>query len=590
MTTAPPLEGSTTASPWVPLWRIIDRIASAIGDSRELEHYARTRLRIRQAALDGRLRIRGRHEIESAGQDRTTFSDVYSEIPSSYWKHSVINALTTAAISEAGRHTNPETTFAWGPKGLHEINCYTGLQLYSDDVSALTGDERGAGFSSDTPTSENEEWISAASAIALLGMDNLPGARTICKRAHAGLIKARAERFIRDGRSADNVDVPVEFWWAEGGAALDQNWATGDFDTWIDQRIRLQAFGVTFRRSDIERSKPAPLGKNVGSPTSTLARPLGLIQETAAQEVGGTVFISYTHDGPDHSQEVLDLSNRLRSEGIDCVLDQYESSPPEGWPQWMDREIEKAQSVLMICTAAYYRRVMGKENPGIGLGIRWEGSLIYNHIYNDDSRNKKFIPIVFDAAHAIHIPTPVQGATRYNLGSPEGYAQLYDRLIGKPPAEKPPLGDRKALPHREIKTTFFNPSSTVATLTKLDRHLCEAMDYLQAMTRAYRFEGEVSEGEYCRLCNASVASARETLAEGRLFLPPDLTQQCEQFLNGLVVGLVNHANTRREDIADGHQRAAFWNVAAKIAYEELPNILKQFETASYYVIRSHERF
>jgi hypothetical protein len=62
---------------------------------------------------------------------------------------------------------------------------------------------------------------------------------------------------------------------------------------------------------------------------------------------GGTVFISYSHDGPDHIGAVLALSNRLRAEGVDCVLDQYESCPPEGWPRWMDREIKKAQFVLM---------------------------------------------------------------------------------------------------------------------------------------------------------------------------------------------------------------------------------------------------
>jgi hypothetical protein len=164
--------------------------------------------------------------------------------------------------------TNPETVYAWGPKGLHETNCYAGLQLNSDDVSQLIGEARGAGFSSDAPMSEKKGWINAASAVNLLGMKHLLGTRTICKRAHAGLIKARAERFIRDGRSADNIDVPVEFWWAEGEAALHQNWTTGDFDTWIDHRIHLQAFGVTFWRSDIERSKPPPLVENAASPAS----------------------------------------------------------------------------------------------------------------------------------------------------------------------------------------------------------------------------------------------------------------------------------------------------------------------------------
>jgi hypothetical protein len=110
---------------------------------------------------------------------------------------------------------------------------------------------------------KEEEWISATSALALLGMSHPLGARTICKRAHAGLIKARAARFIRDGRSTDNVDLPAEFWWAQGEAALGQNWTTGDFDTWIDHRIHLQAFGVTFRRSDIDPAKPTPVVENV---------------------------------------------------------------------------------------------------------------------------------------------------------------------------------------------------------------------------------------------------------------------------------------------------------------------------------------
>ena len=270
------------------------------------------------------------------------------------------------------------------------------------------------------PATNDEEWVSAANAVALLGMNYRPGTRTICKRAHAGLIKARAERFIRDGRSVDNVDIPVEFWWAEGGAALDQNWAAGDFDTWIDHRIHLQAFGVTFRRSDIERSKPAPLVENAASPASTPARALDEGQKTAGHDVSGPVFISYSYDSSDHIRAVLNLSNKLRSDGIDCVLDQYELCPPEGWPRWMDREITKAQFVLMICTQAYYRRVMGQETPGIGLGIAWEGNLIYNHLYSAGSLNTKFIPVLFHPAHGRYIPTPTQGATRYCLSTHDG--------------------------------------------------------------------------------------------------------------------------------------------------------------------------
>jgi hypothetical protein len=86
------------------------------------------------------------------------------------------------------------------------------------------------------------------------------------------------------------------------------------------------------------------------------------------------VFISYSHDSQEHADRVLALSDHLRADGIDCVLDQYEDSPPEGFPRWMDRQIRAADFVLMICTPTFYRRVMGEEEPSIGRGVAWEST------------------------------------------------------------------------------------------------------------------------------------------------------------------------------------------------------------------------
>jgi hypothetical protein len=86
------------------------------------------------------------------------------------------------------------------------------------------------------------------------------------------LIRARAARLIHpDGEVEENGDIQPNFWWAEGGEALDQNWKTGDFDTWIGHSRRLRAFGVTFWRSDIELSRAAPVVENTGSPTTSRA-------------------------------------------------------------------------------------------------------------------------------------------------------------------------------------------------------------------------------------------------------------------------------------------------------------------------------
>lgn len=81
--------------------------------------------------------------------------------------------------------------------------------------------------------------------------------QAICKRAHAGLVKARARLLIWHKERRENCDVPEQFWWAEGNTALTQNWTCGDFETWIDERFQCKAYGVLFNRADILEMLPS---------------------------------------------------------------------------------------------------------------------------------------------------------------------------------------------------------------------------------------------------------------------------------------------------------------------------------------------
>lgn len=166
------------------------------------------------------------------------------------------------------------------------------------------------------------------------------------------------------------------------------------------------------------------------------------------------VFISYSWDSPKHKDRVLALADRLRSDGIDCTLDQYEVSPPEGWPRWMERQIREADFVLMICTETYLRRVLGEESPGKGHGVRWEGHLTYQDLYNAGTLNTKFIPVLLESGKFEHIPTPLQGSTFYKAHTEEGYEALYRHLTNQPYTLKPELGKLQPLPHRERKQDF----------------------------------------------------------------------------------------------------------------------------------------
>ena len=71
-------------------------------------------------------------------------------------------------------------------------------------------------------------------------------------------------------------------------------------------------------------------------------------RETGNDMSKPTVFVSYSHDSKEHLGWVLELADRLRSEGVDCVLDQYEEAPEEGWPRWMDDHIREDDYVLKI--------------------------------------------------------------------------------------------------------------------------------------------------------------------------------------------------------------------------------------------------
>jgi hypothetical protein len=158
------------------------------------------------------------------------------------------------------------------------------------------------------------------------------------------------------------------------------------------------------------------------------------------------LFISYSHDSREHQDRVRALADRLRQDGIDAAIDQYNPAPVEGWPRWMDGEISKADFVALICTDTYLRRVEGRETPGKGLGVLWEATLIYNHLYVERPPVQRFIPILLPGATEACIPWPLRGMAHYATGSDDGYEDFYRHLTAQPRHQEPMLGKLRSLP------------------------------------------------------------------------------------------------------------------------------------------------
>jgi hypothetical protein len=197
--------------------------------------------------------------------------------------------------------------------------------------------------------------------------------------------------------------------------------------------------------------KRADCAGYVPDESTQLASPTGALgaEEQASAANSPKVFISYSHDSAEHKKRVLELADRLRGDGIECMIDRYMSMPPEGWPRWMKRQIlDWSDYVIVVCTRTYALRFNGDEIPGKGLGAALEGGIITQQIYDQAGNNEKFIPVIFSVEDTENIPMPLRPTTRYPISSEQGYEDLYRYITNQPAVEMPPLGSIKRLPPR----------------------------------------------------------------------------------------------------------------------------------------------
>lgn len=173
------------------------------------------------------------------------------------------------------------------------------------------------------------------------------------------------------------------------------------------------------------------------------------------------VFVSYSHDSPEHLDAVLRLANTLRGHGIDVELDRYvRGVPTGGWPLWMENSIEAADYVLIVCSKVSHTRWKAEQDTG-GAGATWEAVLTRQDLYEARTNNKKYIPILMtgELAEAV-VPKPLRSTTFYRI--PDQYTPLYRHLTGQPEIERPSLGEMLVLAPGET-ITFEAPAQPDST-------------------------------------------------------------------------------------------------------------------------------
>ena len=125
------------------------------------------------------------------------------------------------------------------------------------------------------------------------------------------------------------------------------------------------------------------------------------------------VFISYSWESKEHSDWVNSLADKLLADGIEAIIDNYDVSPGDRLPKFMESSIKDSDYVIIICTEEYKRKANNREK-----GVGYESHIISAELYNNHN-DRKFIPIIRQGDFNTALPTYLDGKLAIDLrGNP----------------------------------------------------------------------------------------------------------------------------------------------------------------------------
>ena len=135
------------------------------------------------------------------------------------------------------------------------------------------------------------------------------------------------------------------------------------------------------------------------------------------------VFISYSHDTPEHRRWVSELVTGLCDEGVGAIFDQWDLTLGQDLTKFTEEGIKDSDRVLVICTDSYVR----KANEGEG-GVGYESMIVTRNHVKDMGINK-FIPIVRHASGEDNTPEFLRKRVYIDFTDDKQFDEKFDELI-----------------------------------------------------------------------------------------------------------------------------------------------------------------
>ena len=191
------------------------------------------------------------------------------------------------------------------------------------------------------------------------------------------------------------------------------------------------------------------------------------------------VFASYSHDSDEHKKWVLKFCTKLRENGVDVMLDQWDIRLGTDQTLFMEK-LSTADRVLVICTDIYVQKADNREG-----GVGYEGLIITAQIA-ENLKTDKFIPVIRQSSSGRKMPIFL-GQKQYidfidNNKFDEKFKELLHDIHDVPIVQKPPLGKNP------LSDQVSVPESSGSNLPKIP-------EKIESVTHAYESAFELARAD-----------------------------------------------------------------------------------------------
>lgn len=196
-----------------------------------------------------------------------------------------------------------------------------------------------------------------------------------------------------------------------------------------------------------------------------------------------TVFLSYSWSNSNHQDWVINLAERLVSDGIDVKIDKWDLKEGNDMFDFMESMVNSSDidKVLIILDKTYVAKA-NKRKGGVGT----ETQIISPEVYKNVSQ-EKFIPMVTqkDENNEAYVPTYLKNRIYIDFSEDEYFEKSYETLLRnlykRPALNKPKLGKTPSYIYEEEPLNH----KTSLVLRSFDKIISQSPNRIDSIAREF---------------------------------------------------------------------------------------------------------